>query len=421
MKVISLLLALGCLLPGALRADARADYLAATEDQKAGRWAEAAQGYTKVTAQLPKYAAGWKQLATARYYLGDLEGAVASADRYLALQPQDSAFAAWADKLRAKLKLPPAATPVPSPVAATPAPTPAPEGLLYAAPPPGADAETVPLEAAAIINSQAASNIEQLEAQEADRSAEQMAEEAASILRQREPEHGAIKLGLRLMGGWALGLGSFKHGESVDSSTTPSSNPYDGQPAGGGAGLLELTAGFGDSLDFGLGVYPLLWSDSRKSSQTGTLTRSNSSEANAAFLPLMGSLTWRKPVTAGFSAIVAGGFGVIPSATVNVKSQTVQTSASGLSVTTVDGHLDYGLAPAWRAMVGGEWAVGPQLAFDLGLQLLGASFADAGGSVNVEVADETGATTFQAKNVAVTPQALQVMSLDILAGLKLRF
>lgn len=423
MEWISMLLALACLFPTALKADARADYLAAMEAQKAGNYADAALGFSKVTAQLPKYAAGWKQMATARYYMGDLEGAVASADRYLELQPSDSAFAAWSDKLRAKLKLPPRAEPQanPAPITATPTEAATPEGILLAAPPPGADAEIVPPEAAAAINSEASTDIQALEKQEADRSADQMAEDAAAILRQREPEHGDLHVGLRLMGGWALGLGSFKYGESVDSSTTPSNNSYDGQPAGGGAALLELSLGFGGALDLGVGVYPLLWSDTHKSSQTGALTRSNDSEANATLLPLMASLTWRHPLSTDFSALLAGGVGAIPSAKLRVKSQTVQTNATGLTVTQTDASLDYGLAPAWRVMAGGEWSVSPQMAFDLGLQVLGASFADAGGTADVEITDETGATLAKAQGTTVLPQAFQVLSLDILAGLSLHF
>lgn len=423
MDWISVLLALACLVPAGLKADARADYLAASEAQKAGNYAEAALGFSKVTAQLPKFAAGWKQMATARYYMGDLEGAVASADRYLELQPSDSAFGAWSDKLRAKLKLPARVEPQasPAPVTATPTEIATPEGILFAAPPPGADAEIVPPEAAAAINSEASTDIQALEKQEADRSAEQMANDAAAILRQREPEHGDLHVGLRLMGGWALGLGSFKYGESVNSSTLGSSDNYDGKPAGGGAALLELSLSFGDSFDLGLGVYPLLWSDTHKSSQTDTLTRSNDSQADAVLLPLMASLTWRHPISAGFSTLLAGGVGAIPSASLHVKSQTVQTSASGLTVNTTDAQLDYGLAPAWRVMLGGEWSVSPQLAFDLGLQVLGASFADAGGSYDLEVTDETGASLYKAQGLPVTAQALQVLSMDVLAGLSLHF
>lgn len=425
MKAFSLCLALGLSLGAGLRADARTDYLAAAEAQKAGRWDEAAQGYSKVTAQQPGYAPAWKQLASARYYLGDHEGAVASADRYLALKPEDTAFAAWADRLRKKLGLPPRATPSPTPGPALPAPVialaPTPESLIGIAPPPGADAEIVPMEQAVSLNSDAAAKIAQLEAQEAERSALQMAEEGSSLRRRRAPARGSLKLGLRLMGGWAIGTGSFEHGEDVESPTAYSTRRYNGAPAGGGSAVIELLAQMGERLDLGVGVYPLLWSDQKKSSQTSTVTRSNSSEASAALLPIMAGLTLRQPLAKGFNGLLSGGFGIVPSTTLKVKSQTVQTYGGGLDVTSIDARLDYGLTPAWRVMAGGEWVLGPRLSLDLGVQALGASFADAGGVADVEVTDQTGATLFKAKDLVVAPQPLQVMSISFLAGVRVLF
>jgi tetratricopeptide (TPR) repeat protein len=395
--------------------------LAAVEHQKAGRWPEAAQGYARVTAQAPDFAAGWKQLATARFHMGDFEGAVASADRYLALQPQDEAFAAWSDQMRTRLKLPPRVTPAPTPGPPTPSPVPTPEGLLMQPPPPGIDAVTVPIEAATALNAEAMADIAELEEQEARRSRAQMADEAAAILRQREPARGSARVGLRLLGGLALGLGRFEHGEAVDSATTPSPARHNGAPAGGGAGVAELSLGFGERLELGLGAFPILWHDSRKSIQTDTVSRSNSSEAGAAFVPLLASLTWRWPLQGGVSLLLGGGAGVIPSAQVRVKSETAQTHASGVDVTQVDARLDYGLAPAWRVMAGAAWALGPKLSFELAAQMLGASFADAGGSAKLEQRDETGAVLLSMDGVPVSPQPLQVLSLNLLAGLNWRF
>jgi tetratricopeptide (TPR) repeat protein len=125
----------------ALHADARSEFLAAAEHQKAQRWAEAAQGYARVTALSPTYALAWKQLASCRYYLGDLEGAEASAQRYLTLNPNDAAFLAWDGQLRSKLKLAPLdlSTPVPTPI-----PTALPvDGAITAAPAPSTDAEVI--------------------------------------------------------------------------------------------------------------------------------------------------------------------------------------------------------------------------------------------------------------------------------------
>jgi hypothetical protein len=152
------------------------------------------------------------------------------------------------------------------------------------------------------------------------------------------------------------------------------------------------------------------------------VTRSNSSEASSNLLPLMAGLSWAPPLGSGFSLLLQGSVGVIPSASVHVKSQTVQTTASGLSVTDVDADLDYGLAPAWRALAGGEWSVGQRWAYDLGVQVLGASFGDAGGTANVNVTDETGTVQpgFPA-TVTVAPQPFSVTSLSLLAGVHMDF
>jgi hypothetical protein len=415
-----LFLVSACTWAGTLRAGAREDYLAAAAAQKAGQWAEAAQGYSKVTAQLPKYAPAWKQLAVTRFYLGDFEGAVASADRYLELQPDDAAFAAWTDNTRRKLKLPPRRTPEPTPTPALPTPVPTPESLLLEAPPPGADAQAVTAFEAEQINAQAGGDIAKLEEHNTKLQIQSMTEEAAAVLRRRTPARGRLKPGLRLLGGLGFGLGSFKHGEEVKHENAPSGTPYEGKPAGGFSSSAEFFLLAGESLDFSLGVYPLLWSDNRKSSVTGTLTRSDSSEASATFLPLMVGLAWHQRLSPNFKLFFSAGGGSILSARVHLKEQLAQTNPSGITVTTLQANLDYGPAPAWNLRLGGEWIANPRLSFLLLGQLLGANFADGTGSFSSESRNESGVILASASG-PWPPTPLTLMNLNLLAGLNIRF
>jgi hypothetical protein len=412
---------------GSLRADARADFMQALELQKAQKWGEAAQNYMKVTAQLPKYAPAWKQLATCRYYMGDYEGSVASTDRYLALQPSDTAFAKWSDGVRAKLKLPPRELPA-APVVAMPVPAAVPVAApvdtvgMAAIPPPSADAKVVAPENASVLNAQAAENAVALE-QKADQSAEeQMIAEAAAVKASRpDAPRGKLHLGLRLLGGYSLGLGSFSHGEDVNDAMTPSGNRYAGHPAEGAAGAAELLLAVRPQWDASLGLYPLVWGETRKSSVTTSVTRSNSSDASALFMPIMVGASWHPRLAKGLQAVASLGVGAVPGARVTVKSQTVQTFPAGLNTTTATATYDYALAPAWRAALGAEWAASPSLGLHLGVQVLGASFSDMGGNADVDVVDETGTTLLRAKGVAVPAQSLQLLSTAFLGGLSVRF
>ena len=224
------LLGIALSLAASAQADAHDDFVAGNAAVAQKQWPDAAQDYMRVTAQLPKFASAWKALASCRYYMGDLEGAVASSDRYLDLQPQDAAFAAWANSLRAKLQLPPRTTPAPT-AAATPAATPAPAdaGILVAAPAPDAEAESVPLEAAQALNADAAEGVVDREKQATADAAAEMAADAAKVkAQQRGPAHerGPVHAGLRVLGGWALGLGSFGYGEAVDDPSALSSQAF---------------------------------------------------------------------------------------------------------------------------------------------------------------------------------------------------
>jgi hypothetical protein len=112
---------------------------------------------------------------------------------------------------------------------------------MAAIPPPSADAKVVAPENASVLNAQAAENAVALE-QKADQSAEeQMIAEAAAVKASRpDAPRGKLHLGLRLLGGYSLGLGSFSHGEDVNDAMTPSGNRYAGHPAEGAAGAAEL-------------------------------------------------------------------------------------------------------------------------------------------------------------------------------------
>jgi hypothetical protein len=420
------LLGIALSLAASARADAHDDFVAGNAAATQKQWADAAQDYMRVTAQLPLYAPAWKALASARYYMGDLEGAVASSDRYLDLQPQDAAFGAWANSLRAKLQMPPRSTPAPTP-GPTPAATPAPAdtGILVAAPPPDAGAESVPLEAAQELDAAAAEGMVDQDKQATADAAADMAADAARVkAAQRGIAHarGPLHAGLRLLGGWALGLGHFNYGEAVDDPTALSPQAYDASPAQGGSGAVEALVDVGAHVELSLGAYPLAWGDTRDSSATSTVTRSNSSQVQGGLVPLMVSLAWRQALGQGWSLLAAGGAGMAPGNRVNVKTQTVQTSASGLTATNIDADYDYASAPAWRAALGAEWQVGPMVCVYLGLQLLGADFASVTPTGSATAQDETGATVAVPAAVAVPgPEALDVLSLQFMGGLTLRF
>jgi len=378
-------------------ADARSDFLEAVEHQKAQRWAEAAQAYAKVTAQAPTHAPAWKQLATCRFYLGDLEGAEASSQRYLKLQPNDAGFAAWNGQLRQKLKMPPLdlGTPVP-----TPLPTPvAEEGPLSAVPAPDAVAEVVP------------------EAMAAASSAAAAAAEPVAVA----PARQAQTFGLRLAGAFHFGLGRFEHGEAVASSTAASGQAYPGQAALGPGALVELLWGRGPSFEWSLGAYPLFWSETQRSSRTDAVTRSNESTASATLLPLLLGAGWRLPLGPTVHGLLSAGLGVLPSAQVAVRTETVQTSANGLTNTRGQSSVSYALAPAWRLGAGVEVPLGQRSAFYLGAQVLGAQFAAAGSSSSFEVLDQSGAVLSSAQGVSGQAQALSVLSAGALAGLSFRY
>jgi len=406
--------------PAALRAEARQDYLAGTAAMQAKTWDEAAQDFTRVTAQAPRYAQGWKQLATCRYYLGDLEGAVASSDRYLDLAPADTAFSAWEAGLRARLRLPPraVATPVPT-LSPSPLPTPAPAGILQAAPPPGADAELAP-SAAGAASPAAAEGAAPAQSVAAQSVAAQSAVPQSMETQSMAPPETARRWGLRLLGGWSWGLGSTSFGESVDSSTLASASGYASKPASGLSGVVEALASLGEHLDLTLGAYPISWDDQEQSSATTAVTRSNNSEASAVFLPLMLGLSWHQPL--GNATLVAAlGLGAVPAAQVTVKSQTTQTQTDSLLTYTGTSTIQYGLAPTWRIWLGAEWAISASVAVDLGLQALGASFAAQGGSGQLQITDQDGAAQPGSGAFSTQPQALSVLSLGALAGLAVRF
>ena len=105
-----------------------------------------------------------------------------------------------------------------------------------------------------------------------------------------------------------------------------------------------------------------------------------------------------------------------------MKTQTVQTYATGLTVTTANADYDYAAALAWRAAAGAEWQAGTAVSLYLGLQLLGADFASVAPSGNVQSTDETGASVPVPAAVALPgPEALSVLSLQFMAGLTLRY
>lgn len=416
-----------------LRADAPADYAAGMQQSRAKNWPEAAQDFTRATAQDPSMAAAWKQLATSRWYLGDYDGAVASADRYLDLQPGDTGFTAWTEGLRQHQHLPARTPGFPSAGAVSPtasaispsanaiSPTavaspltasadnapqglsPAADSIVAAPPPPGAEAESVPLEAAAQINQDAQN-------------------QASSVESSAQPR--SVHVGVRLMGGWALGLGSFQHGEAVASDSGGSGAAYRGSVAGGSSGALEALVDFGDHVELTLGLYPIAWNDSHSSSASGTLARSNSSDASASFLPLLVSAGWRQALGGGWTLLALAGGGTLPATTVSVSGQTVQTDASGgLTVSTLHASYAYAASPAWRAELGAEWqAPASPLSLHLGIQALGASMAGVAPTGDVESVDQDGNPAATPTDLVLpAPQALGLVDVAFLAGLCLRY
>ena len=121
--VLGLVLVLGSSAVG-LWADAaagRADYLAGQRFQAARRWGPAAQQYLKALKDDPQAYGCYRALGTLYYEAGDRHGALAYYDRYLALNPGDTATRAFADALRAQLGGRSAT--VAAPAAARPAPS----------------------------------------------------------------------------------------------------------------------------------------------------------------------------------------------------------------------------------------------------------------------------------------------------------
>lgn len=420
----------------ALHADARSEYATALEQVKAKNWADAAQSFARVTALAPDYAQGWKQLATCRYYLGDVEGAEATAVRYLKLVPTDAAFAAWDGQLRTKLKLPPLDL-APKPAAAPVVVAPKEDAVLAAAPPPGADAETIASAAAAGANVATAAESAQPAAQaaspaeakpQAATATEQVSFETQGSQAQsaqaepaQEDRTPFKRVGLRLLGSFSLGLGKFAHGEDVNSSTTASGKQYSGQVALGLGGAGEFLYNLSRHWELSLGLYPLNWQETRRSSQTDTVTRSNESTANALFLPVLLGIGYRADLGGGLSTLFSLGLGAVPSAQVSIKSQTVQTTATGLSNSTVNSTYNFSTAPAWRLGAGLEVPVGSVVGIYLGGQLVGATFAPVLGTHNGETVDETGAVTNSFSGVSALSRDLTLMSASALAGLALHF
>jgi hypothetical protein len=379
----------------ALHADARSEFLAAAEHQKAQRWAEAAQGYARVTALSPTYAPAWKQLASCRYYLGDLEGAEASAQRYLTLNPNDAAFLAWDGQLRSKLKLAPLdlSTPVPTPI-----PTALPvDGAITAAPAPSTDAE--------VIDSSASTP--ELQAQLVEDSPAAAAKAVTTW-------------GLRLAGSISLGLGKFEHGEQVTSSTTPSNKTYPGQAGMGLGGLAELLYAWNPKWELSLGLYPVAWQETQSSAQTSTVTRSNESTASGLLLPVLINGGARFPLSPTITALLSAGLGVIPSAHVEVEDSTVQTATSSLVHTKLKGAIDYGLAPAWRLAAGMEVPLNKIAAIYVGGQLLGAQFSATAGNYSYQDFDQSGNLLGSGTGTS-KPIDLSVLSASALVGLSARF
>lgn len=392
----------------ALHADARSEFLAAAEHQKGQRWAEAAQGYARVTALSPTYGPAWKQLATCRYYLGDLEGAEASARRYLALNPSDASFLAWDGQLRAKLKLAPLdlSTPVPTPV-----PTLLPvDGAITAAPAPSADAEVIGGPAA----SAAVGQSSPVAAASPELQAQLIEDDPAAAVASR------TTWGLRLAGSFSLGLGKFEHGEQVTSSSTPSNKGYPGQAGMGLGGLAELLYAWDPKWELSVGLYPIAWQEAQSSSQTSAVTRSNESTASALLLPLLINGGARFPLSPNITALLSAGVGVIPSAHVEVEGSTVQTAASSLTNTKVKGAIDYGLAPAWRIAAGMEVPLNKVAAIYVGGQLLGAQFSATAANFSFQNFDQSGNLLSSGSGTS-KPVDLSVLSAGALVGLSARF
>lgn len=389
-----LLLGLGCGLglTVSLHADARSEFLQAAADQKAQHWADAAQGYARVTALAPTYAPAWKQLASCRFYLDDLEGAEASAQRYLKLNPGDASFLAWDGQLRHKLKLAPLdlSTPVPTLIPTAP-PV---DGAITAAPAPSADAEVVAAEGPAPTVQPAA---------------------AAAATK------GEATWGLRLAGSFSLGLGAFAHGEQVTSSTAPSGKAYPGQAGMGLGGLAELLYSWGSPWELSLGLYPIDWQETQSSSRTEAVTRSNESSAKSLLLPILANAGARFPLSPTISAVLSAGLGVIPSAHVDVVDATVQTATNSSINTRSQASLDYGLAPAWRLAAGMEVPVTKQASIYVGSQLLGAQFPAVTASYTYQDIDQSGAVLASGSGTTSKAQGLSVLSASALVGLSARF
>lgn len=412
-------------LAASARADAHDEFIAGQQAAAQKQWAEAAQDFMRVTVELPGYAPAWKALASSRFYMGDTEGAVASADHYLDLAPQDSAFAHWANDLRRRLKLPPRSSPLAAATAAPASPPPTDDGILMAAPPPDGGAQAVGPEDAQALDAVAAQDAVAIDDTAQQDAAETMQADAARVRAATRAAQGGrmrAQVGIRVLGGWALGLGGFAYGESVQDPALPSGVAYDARPAQGGSGAVEGLLDAGPHFELSLGAYPLAWGDSSDSSATGAVTRSNSSRASGLLLPLMVSLGWRQALGRGWDLVLAGGAGLAPANRASVNSQTVQTTATGLTVTTASADYDYAAAPAWRAAAGAEWKASPTVSLYLGLQLLGADFATVQPSVGVQAVDATGAPVAVPANAMVPgPQALKILSLQFMGGLTLHY
>jgi hypothetical protein len=204
----------------------------------------------------------------------------------------------------------------------------------------------------------------------------------------REPRYG-----IRVLGSWNSGQGSFAYGEQVQSASSASGVPYQASACGGFGGAVEALYERGPHWEFSLGVYPLYWDESKDTSMLDSVSenaREDKSEVSAWALPLIASAGWRQQVAPSLTLIGSAGLGFCLGPDVSVTDQTTQTSANGVETTTADLSYAYSPAFAWRLFGGVEWQSGPSLCLTLGVQAVGADFSTVQGTGSLQTLDQNG-------------------------------
>lgn len=352
-------------------------FSAAAQSPASKSWQEAQQSFhsgqfpaaiaasQRVIQAAPVWAPAWRHLARCHAAAKDYASALRAADRYLQLQPNDSAFERWTQELKTT-------------------------------------ANTLNLGSARILIKPSQSQL-----------AQDKHQEPLNNFHDKE----TTSWGLRLSGSMGAGTGNYRGGNDVQNSKS-----YLFQPGSGLAGSAELLVGFSPYWELALGMHPRFIAEKKESSSLQAASfKENMTEMEFTSLPLLLGLYGRLPVSESLSAELGLGGGFGPGGILKIKESTTHTTAAGLTHQRRENQIQLNTAPAVRCYAGFSWRLTARSSLNLGADFLHAYYQAEENQVLSSTVDAAGTLLSQSAYTLAGGHPFSMSSINLAAGLSFRY